>query len=107
MNSSSNAKFYRVTYESEGIYNALRKHISCDDWIKFLSLKEVSWLPKPPIYSSNYLFFFTELGYQKFMDNVFPILCRYLDKEKIIIDIYDQLDHIIATDLYQVIISNN
>lgn len=101
------SKFYRITYEGEGIYDALKNHVDFDTWKKLLSLKEFSWLPKPPSYCSNYLSLFTELGYQKFLEFVFPVLCKYLNQEKITTHVYKEINNIIYIDLYQVVIRSD
>lgn len=69
--------YYRVTYNKEGIYNALRKSISFEEWKKILQNEHVSWLPKPPSYSTLNVSYFTEKGYERFNEKVLPIISKY------------------------------
>lgn len=40
-------KLYRVIYKNKGIYSAVKDLMNTDEWHKFLSSGEVSWLTNP------------------------------------------------------------
>lgn len=102
----NSSKYYRVTYNGQGIYNALKNNIDLDTWQKFLANKNVNWLPKPSSYCSEYISYFTKKGYEEFINKTMPIISNYLTKENITIDIFDKIPgKILYTDPYQVIIS--
>ena len=46
-------EYYRVTYNGEGIYNALKNIVGYYTWKSLLNNKQINWLPKPPEYSSK------------------------------------------------------
>lgn len=75
--------FYRFEYDGEGIYDALRKNMSVDDWKDFKQSKAATWLPVPPNYQTGDQSFFTEKGYDKFMNLTYPYMTKYLKKSKI------------------------
>ena len=97
--------YYRITYEEDGIYNAIKNEINnYEIWNHILDLDEIKWLPKPPIYKFNNQSYFTEEGYKIFNDKVLPIIYNYLEKDKIKVDTYSNLDNIVYSDIYQVVI---
>lgn len=99
------SKFYRITYENIGIYEALKNNISFDIWKSLLRSKIFTWLPKPPEYLNGYFSYFTEKGYENFKKYVLHICEKYLNKDNIKINQYNELnDKIIYQDEYQVII---
>jgi hypothetical protein len=100
----NNELFYRVTYNNEGIYNALKKSVSLDVWKQLLLSDNINWLPKPPTYCANNKSYFTKLGYEKFKKEALPLICKYLDKNKIKFEESYIEDTIIYKDKYQVII---
>ena len=75
--------FYRFEYDGEGIYEALRKNMSVDDWKDFKQSKAATWLPIPPNYQIGDQSFFTEKGHDKFMNLTYPYMTKYLKKSKI------------------------
>ena len=75
--------FYRFEYDGEGIYEALRKNMSMNDWKAFKQSKAATWLPVPPNYQPGDQSFFTEKGYNKFMELTYPYMMKYLEKSKI------------------------
>ena len=98
---------YRVTYNNKGIYNELKKTVTKDIWLSLLSLKEFTWLPKPPTYAANNKSYFTAKGFEKFKAETLPIIYQYLDKNKIKIKTVEKVENIIYYDEYQIIIENN
>jgi hypothetical protein len=103
--SKKNDLLYRVTYNGEGIYNALKKKIGLDTWNKLLLSNNINWLPKPPTYCSNNKSYFTKEGYEKFISKSLPLICEYLDKDKIIVEESYIDDTILYQDEYQVVIT--
>ena len=75
--------FYRFEYDGEGIYEALHKKMTMDEWKKFKSSSAATWLPVPPNYQTGDQSFFTEKGYDKFMNLTYPYMTKYLKKSKI------------------------
>lgn len=98
-------KYYRITYNNKGIYNELKNNVNLDTWNSILSSDKIKWLPKPPSYAENNKSFFTEKGYKKFIENVLPLIEKYLNNDNITISSYSKVDNIIYEDEYQVIIS--
>ena len=97
--------YYRITYNGEGIYNALKNIVGMDAWKDLLSNKQISWLPKPPEYSSKNISYFTKKGYKVFEQKTLPMILKYLDKENIKINACNELNNnILYTDEYQIVI---
>ncbi len=71
--------YYRITYNGEGIYNALKNIVGLDTWKDLLNNKQLNWLPKPPEYSSKNISYFTKKGYELFEQKTLPILLKYLE----------------------------
>lgn len=104
-NNKSSNKYYRVTYNDEGIYNALKDSIDLDTWKKILSSEDITWLPKPPSYSSKNVSYFTEKGYEEFSNKAMPIISNYLKKKNIKIDTFDKISgSIVYSDEYQIVV---
>lgn len=101
-----NKKYYRITYNEKGIYNELKKMVDINTWKALLASNEINWLPKPPSYAENNKSYFTEKGYKKFIQNVLPIMEKYLSKDKIKISSSQSLENIIYEDEYQVVTKN-
>lgn len=101
-----NKKYYRITYNEKGIYNELKKMVDINTWKALLASNEINWLPKPPSYAENNKSYFTEKGYKKFIQNVLPIMEKYLSKDKIKISSSKSLENIIYEDEYQVVTKN-
>jgi len=96
--------YYRVTYNNEGIYNALKRNVSMNTWKELLNSNAMKWLPKPPSYQNNNRSFFTKEGFKIFEKETLPIMRRYLNSkgikiEKVIISNND----ILYRDKYQVV----
>lgn len=99
--------YYRITYNGEGIYNALKNIVGLDTWKNLLNDQQINWLPKPPKYSSKNISYFTEKGYKLFEQKTLPIILKYLDKESIKINTYNKIcNNILYTDEYQIVIEN-
>lgn len=99
--------YYRVTYEGEGIYEAVRKRVGMETWKMLLKNANISWLPKPPVYYSGYMSYFTEYGYEIFQKTSLPILSSYLTKSKIKVEKMDKPGYIMYQDEYQVVTTND
>lgn len=97
------SKYYRITYEDDGIYNALRNNVSMDEWKKLLASKCMTWLPRPKHYSKFNRSYFTQYGFDVFMHKTMPVILKYLNSDKIQIHTYNKIERIIYEDLYQVI----
>lgn len=95
--------YYRVTYKGIGIYEAFKQLVPERVWIQFLKSKYATWLPKPPGYTDGYQSYFTSLGYLKFKQNTLPFMTKYLDKNKITVNKYQDVGKVIYRDLYQVV----
>lgn len=105
LSSNNNSKYYRITYNGEGIYNALKNSVNLKEWKEMLSNKDICWLPKPPNYSSKCRSYFTEKGYEEFLNRAMPIISNYLKKENIKVDIFDKILNSFAySDEYQVVV---
>lgn len=96
-------KLYRVTYNDKGIYNELKRIVGKDTWLSLLSLEAFTWLPKPPSYSIENRSYFTKKGFEKFTKETLPIMSKYLDREKIKIETFNNIQNIMYEDEYQVI----
>jgi len=108
LSTSSNSKYYRITYNGEGIYNALKNSVDLETWKKILSNQDICWLPKPPSYASNNISYFTEKGYEAFSNKAMPIISNYLKRENIKINEFDKLSNsIIYSDEYQIVVIND
>lgn len=94
---------YRITYDGDGIYNALKNNVSPQTWGILLNSKSMSWLPKPPFYAKNNLSYFTRDGYDMFMKNVMPIVKQHLDPDKIKVETFGDLCSVCYSDKYQVV----
>ena len=95
--------YYRVTYKGIGIYEAFKQLVPERVWIRFLKSEYATWLPKPPGYTDGYQSYFTSLGYLKFKQNTLPFMTKYLDKNKITVNKYQDVGKVIYRDLYQVV----
>ena len=85
--------YFRVTYNGIGIYEALKNQIwndssgfSKEDWENFKQSDKVNWLKRPDVYKGNYVSFFTELGFELFMKNTYPLFVKWLEENKISIE---------------------
>ena len=96
--------FYRVTYNDKGIYNELKKLVGKDIWLELLNKEEFTWLPKPLSYASYNRSYFTEKGYEYFRNKTLPLINEYIDKDKIKIKVYNEVNNIIYKDDYQVVV---
>lgn len=108
-------KFYRLTYNGMGLYEALKKIIwkksnnPKEDWCNFKNSPNTNWLPIPPIYAdeqSKYCSYFTETGYARFKSLTLPLIYKWIDKEKI--DLYevnmDTGNNIVYKDEFQIVV---
>lgn len=117
-------KLYRYTYNGEGIYEALRKEVDKDTWIKILNSPNIKWLPKPPdeVYKSiengygsakkgeikRVESWFTVEGRNKFKEKTIPYISKYIDPSKIKEETTNlnkqENNHILHSDKYQMVI---
>lgn len=110
INESSDNTYYRITYNNNGIYEELKKVMyninnNSSEWNKFKKSKNCSWLPLPNSYGVNNISYFTKNGYDKFMKLTYPIIIKYLDKDKINIEKINSVSNIQYKDKYQVVCS--
>lgn len=98
-------QLYRVTYDDVGIYQALKTHIGYTKWKELKDDPRISWLPLSKVehYGKKYTSYFTQVGYDKFMDTSLVVIEQYLDQDKIAIHGtgYRQSsiqDHLVVTD---------
>lgn len=99
-------KFYRVSYNGEGVYEALRKKVGWD-WKTVKQDPDINWLPTPQVeeYKDTYRSFFTTLGYKTFQAKTMKVIDKYLDPEKIKVNEYNDISGIIMyKDQYQVVV---
>lgn len=103
-------KGYRLTCNGIGIYEALKKEMfnkthTPDAWIEFKNSPECNWLPLPPTYGDNNASYFTEVGYNKFMELTMPIVNEYISSEDIETEVSDiPSNAIVYKDEYQFVI---
>lgn len=106
-------KGYRLTYNGIGIYEALKKEMfnkthTPDVWIEFKNSPECNWLPLPPTYGNNNASYFTEAGYNKFMELTMPIVNEYISAEDIKTEVSKvPANAIVYEDEYQFVIDTN
>ena len=106
-------KGYRLTYNGIGIYEALKKEMfnkthTPDAWIEFKNSPECNWLPLPPTYGNNNASYFTEAGYNKFMELTMPIVNEYISAEDIKTEVSKvPANAIVYEDEYQFVIDTN
>lgn len=104
-------KYYRVSYNSVGIYEALKNWLwktnQSETWNKLKNSEEFNWLRLPNIYTDKCLSYFTNKGFDIFNERTLPIIKKYLNEEEIIIDCLE-LDYsnlnIIYEDEHQIVI---
>lgn len=109
--------YFRVTYNGIGIYEALKKQIwndnsdfSKEEWECFIKSSLVNWLKKPSVYENNHVSFFTELGFDLFMKNTYPLFLKWLDEKKICIEkihFEDKEIKVVYSDEYQIVIEGD
>lgn len=100
-------KLYRVTHNGVGIYEALKKQTSAENWRKLLSSPAFTWLPKPKEYPSDYISYFTKEGIDKYNELVAPIVSNIIgDNVNLDITSEKKVGDIIYRDQYQVIAKN-
>lgn len=106
-------KGYRLTYNGIGIYEALKKEMfnkthTPDAWIEFKNSPECNWLPLPPTYGNDNASYFTEAGYNKFMELTMPIVNEYISAEDIKTEVSKvPANAIVYEDEYQFVIDTN
>lgn len=106
-------KGYRLTYNGIGIYEALKKEMfnkthTPDAWIAFKNSPECNWLPIPPTYGGDNASYFTEAGYNKFMELTMPIVNEYISAEDIKTEVSKvPANAIVYEDEYQFVIDTN
>ena len=98
-------KYYRVTHNGIGIYEAFRQEVGEEMWNNFLDSPMAEWLPKLDKYLDEYKRYFTEEGYDMFQQRTWTYMIKYVGTMKI--ETYTDLpNNIIYKDKYQVIIDN-
>ena len=87
--------YYRISYNGIGIYEALKKEMwnksdnPKKEWEKFKNSDAVTWLKKTDRNSENNLSYFTELGYNFFMENIYPTVIKYFNIDDVLIEKFD------------------
>ena len=108
INDDPDEKFYRVTHNGIGIYEAIRKHCSAGKWKELLSSKIFTWLPKPKEYPQNGISYFTKEGIDMFNELVLPEAEGILgDNIKVDTFTSSEIGNIVYRDKYQVIANDN
>lgn len=108
------AIYWRVTYNDIGVYQELKSQIwddkssfSKEDWENFKKCDDVDWLKVPNVYSSDNYSYFTEKGFALFKKRTYPLIVKWLDKEKIKFDkcclCFEKIN-LIYNDEHQVVI---
>lgn len=95
--------YYRVTYNGEGIYNALKNNIPLNVWMDLLKSDAMRWLPKPPKYNESSRSYFTKEGFKMFMRKTYPVMRKYLNPEFVNIEEVRLPDKMMYSDKYQVV----
>lgn len=105
--------YYRVSYNGVGIYEALKKAIWNSSlnpeviWDDIKNSSAFTWLKKPDFYPENGYSYFTEVGYDLFIKNTYPIILKYIGKKDINIEkfIFNNDDlNIVYSDCHQIVI---
>ena len=112
LESLNSEKYYRISYNNIGIYEAFKKEVTnkytngWDIWKEFKNSKHVNWLPLPTIdYIPGCYSYFTKDGYLKFKKETLPLMNKYLNKFKIKIETITKLPGtIIYSDKYQIVV---
>jgi len=100
--------YYRLTYKGEGIYNAVKRRVSNEEWKKLLKDPNINWIPKPPEYLDGYRSYFTKDGFSKFWDKSRKIIYNILDEDDIELDKKKISNKdIIYRDEYQVVVKHS
>lgn len=100
--------YYRLTYKGEGIYNAVKRRVSNEEWKKLLKDPNINWIPKPPEYLDGYRSYFTKDGFSKFWDKSRKIIYNILDEDDIELDKKKISNKdIIYRDGYQVVVKHS
>ena len=95
--------YYRVTYNGEGIYNALKNNIPLNVWMDLLKSDAMRWLPKPPKYNESSRSYFTKEGFKMFMRKTYPVMRKYLNLEFVNIEEVRLPNKMMYSDKYQVV----
>lgn len=101
----SSKSYYRVTFHNTGIYEALKRILTKDEWELLLTDPGITWLPKPPKYAEGYVSYFTAYGYKMFETHTYPLIEKYFDDDITVVQIKKlDSDSIIYRDKYQVVV---
>lgn len=80
-----------------------------EEWNKLKESRAFTWLKIPPYYDENYFSYFTQLGYQMFVENTLSMFIKYLDGKNIIVEkvmFSDTNLDIVYEDEHQIVIKN-
>lgn len=88
-------KLYRITYNDLGIFDAVRRYMTPEEWQEFLNDENVNWLYKPDVYEDSYISYFTEVGYEQFKEKTLPLILNIFQEENIKTDILEAVKEII------------
>lgn len=107
INESANGRYYRITYNGVGIYEALKRRISTEEWKSLLEDPRITWLPKPPEYADGNISYFTAYGYRMFEKKTYPLIEKYFDEDILVVPLPSLDADIVYKDKYQVVIDTN
>lgn len=88
-------KLYRITYNDLGIFDAVRRYMTPEEWQEFLNNEDVNWLYKLDVYEDSYISYFTEVGYEKFKEKTLPLILNIFQEENIKTDILEAVKEVI------------
>lgn len=82
-------KLYRITYNNLGIFDAVRRYMTPEEWQEFLNNENVNWLYKPDVYEDSYISYFTKVGYEQFKEKTLPLILNIFQEDNIKTDILE------------------
>lgn len=88
-------KLYRITYNDLGIFDAVRRYMTPEEWQEFLNNEDVNWLYKPDVYEDSYISYFTEVGYEQFKEKTLPLILNIFQEDNIKTDILEAVKEVI------------
>lgn len=104
---SESGKYYRVTYNGVGIYQALKERTTQEQWKLLLQDPAITWLPKPPEYAEGMISYFTKYGYKMFEMYTYPLIEKYFDEDILVVPLRSLDEDIIYKDKYQVVVNTS
>lgn len=99
--------YYRVTFHNTGIYEALKRILTKEEWSSLLTDPGITWLPKPPKYAEGYVSYFTAYGYKMFEMYTYPLIEKYFDDDISVVQINTLDADIVYKDKFQVVVDTS